>query len=160
MVKVVYDRMIERSALTKKNFDFYGLLEQYVQWTYGPYHDKDELGKAVERLKAQSEPTEFDRKMSMFRDKIRATRNSEDAQKSSAKSEDAHHLQEVPPHLKERILSSSDCVQRIIEEKCNKGIKIDELVLAVAYSECNESRKAALEARLDHLKSKIENNFG
>jgi len=132
MVEKVYTQM--RSKLPTHVFDesnpkFYEHLEIYVKAIYDPNFDPDELHKAIKRFKKKP--------------------------KSASVAENLSHLQEVPLHLKRRILSSSDCVQRIIEEKKNKGITIDDQALAIAYSECGESRKASLEKRLQKLKLTI-----
>ena len=132
MIKTVYDRMVAASSIPQDDPQFYEKLEMFAQWTFDQSYDKNELHKAIERLKMS-------------------------AQQASAESDNLR-LQEIPPHLKKRILSSTDCVQKIIEKKISKGIKIDEQILAMAYSDCSESRESALAERLDRLQPRIENN--
>ena len=61
-----------------------------------------------------------------------------------AQSENISHLQEVPLLYKHKgqliLLSASECVQNKIKEKKDSGIKIDDQALAIAFSECGESK--------------------
>ncbi len=61
-----------------------------------------------------------------------------------ANSENISHLQEVPLLYKHKghliLLSASSCVQKIIKEKKDSGIEIDDQALAIAFSECGESK--------------------
>lgn len=54
------------------------------------------------------------------------------------------HLQEIPLLYKHKgqliLLSASECVQKIIKKKKDAGITIDDEALAIAYSECGESK--------------------
>ena len=66
------------------------------------------------------------------------------ADTTTANSENISHLQEVPLLYKHKgqliLLSASACVQKIIKKKKDAGIEIDDQALAVAYSECEESK--------------------
>lgn len=61
-----------------------------------------------------------------------------------ANQENISHLQEVPLLYKHKgqliLLSASTCVKNIIKKKKDSGIKIDDQALAIAYSECGESK--------------------
>ena len=61
-----------------------------------------------------------------------------------ANQENISHLQEVPLLYKHKgqliLLSASDCVQKIIKQKKESGIEITDQELAIAYSECGESK--------------------
>ncbi len=61
-----------------------------------------------------------------------------------ANQENISHLQEVPLLYKHKgqliLLSASKCVQDIIKKKKDSGIKIDDQALAIAFSECGESK--------------------
>jgi len=61
-----------------------------------------------------------------------------------ANAENISHLQEIPLLYKHKgqliLLSASACVQKIIKEKKDSGIKIDDQALAIAFSECGESK--------------------
>ena len=61
-----------------------------------------------------------------------------------ANSDNISHLQEVPLLYKHKgqliLLSASSCVQDIIKKKKDSGIEIDDQALAIAYSECGESK--------------------
>ena len=63
---------------------------------------------------------------------------------TTANQENISHLQEVPLLYKHKgqliLLSASACVQKIIKEKKDSGIEIDDQELAVAYSECDETK--------------------
>ncbi len=76
---------------------------------------------------------------------------------SAAEADNLAHLQEEPLNLKKRILSSTDCVQRIIKEKKETDIRIDDQAMAINYSECDESKTPSLKGRLAKLKFKIMN---
>ena len=64
-----------------------------------------------------------------------------------ANSENISHLQEIPLLYKHKgqliLLSASACVQKIIKEKKDSGIEIDDQALAIAYSECEPKGKNA-----------------
>jgi len=66
------------------------------------------------------------------------------AETTIANQENISHLQEVPLLYKHKgqliLLSASTCVQKIIKEKKDSGIEIDDQALAIAYSECGESK--------------------
>ena len=68
------------------------------------------------------------------------------ADTTTANSDNLEHLQEIPLLYKHKgslvLLSASACVQRIIKKKKEDGIDIDDQALAIAYSECGESKKA------------------
>ncbi len=61
-----------------------------------------------------------------------------------ANQENISHLQEVPLLYKHKgqliLLSASTCVQNIIKKKKDSGIEINDQELAIAYSECGESK--------------------
>jgi hypothetical protein len=61
-----------------------------------------------------------------------------------ANQENISHLQEIPLLYKHKgqliLLSASTCVQDIIKKKKDSGIEITDQELAIAYSECGESK--------------------
>ncbi len=63
---------------------------------------------------------------------------------TTANQENISHLQEIPLLYKHKgqliLLSASACVQNKIKEKKDSGIEITDQELAIAYSECGESR--------------------
>jgi len=69
-----------------------------------------------------------------------------EAETTIANQENISHLQEIPLLYKHKgqliLLSASSCVQEIIRKKKEDGIEIDDQALAIAYSECGESKKA------------------
>ncbi len=69
-----------------------------------------------------------------------------EAETTIANQENISHLQEIPLLYKHKgqliLLSASSCVQEIIKKKKEDGIVIDDQALAIAYSECGESKKA------------------
>ena len=67
MVKVVYNRT--KSALGEGIDGFYDRLETYVQWTYEPYYDKDELHKAVNKFKLKSQLASLKAELDLTKDK-------------------------------------------------------------------------------------------
>jgi len=66
------------------------------------------------------------------------------AETTIANQENISHLQEVPLLYKHKgqliLLSASKCVQDIIKQKKDSGIEITDQELAIAYSECGESK--------------------
>ncbi len=66
------------------------------------------------------------------------------ADTTTANQENISHLQEIPLLYKHKgkliLLSASKCVQDIIKKKKDSGIKIDDQALAIAFSECGESK--------------------
>ncbi len=66
------------------------------------------------------------------------------ADTTTANSENIEHLQEIPLLYKHKgqliLLSASSCVKKIIKEKKDSGIEIDDQALAIAYSECGEAK--------------------
>lgn len=66
------------------------------------------------------------------------------AETTTANQENISHLQEVPLLYKHKgqliLLSASECVQNKIKEKKDSGIKIDDQELAIAFSECGETK--------------------
>lgn len=64
---------------------------------------------------------------------------------TTANQDNISHLQEVPLLYKHKgqliLLSASTCVQEIIKKKKESGIEIDDQALAIAYSECDKSKK-------------------
>jgi hypothetical protein len=64
-----------------------------------------------------------------------------------ANQENISHLQEIPLLYKHKgqliLLSASKCVQDIIKKKKDSGIKIDDQALAIAFSECGETKGKA-----------------
>ncbi len=68
-----------------------------------------------------------------------------DAETTTANQDNISHLQEIPLLYKHKgqliLLSASTCVQQIIKKKKEDGIEIDDQALAIAYSECGESKK-------------------
>ncbi len=69
-----------------------------------------------------------------------------EAETTIANQENITHLQEIPLLYKHKgqliLMAASSCVQEIIRKKKDAGIKIDDQALAIAYSECGESKKA------------------
>ena len=67
-----------------------------------------------------------------------------DGETTTANQQNISHLQEVPLLYKHKgqlfLLSASECVQRKIKEKKDSGIEIDDQALAIAFSECGESK--------------------
>lgn len=68
-----------------------------------------------------------------------------EADTTIANQENISHLQEIPLLYRHKgslvLLSASSCVQEIIKKKKDDGIEIDDQALAIAYSECGESKK-------------------
>lgn len=90
-----------------------------------------------------------------------------EAETTIANQENLTHLQVVPLLYKHKgkltLLSASSCVQEIIRKKKDAGIKIDDQALAIAFSECGESKKAKSSFKtcscLARQKKMAENDF-
>lgn len=67
-----------------------------------------------------------------------------EAEIAEGNSDNLSHLQQIPLLIRHKgslvLASASSCVQNKIREKADAGIEIDDQALAIAYSECGESK--------------------
>jgi len=81
---------------------------------------------------------------------------------TTANQQNISHLQEVPLLYKHKgqliLLSASECVQRKIKEKKDSGIEIDDQALAIAFSECGESKGQSAKSSFKTCSCKARQN--